>query len=867
MIHARYCQSRYPDAWEKASHKVLRKFYLSFRKPTLLLVFTTPSICITPLFTKDIGTIFHTRTLTTSLPLLGLKLPYKPLPGHTKIPDDPYLMSDKVQKLAKQGKLDEAITFVMGAPKYAVSEVVWNHLISETVELGKVKMGFRLFSEMRRRGFAPNERTYTVLLNGIAEKRSFANNVAYAINVIEKMRNDSRDTTIKPNVIHGNALLKVCSRNNDFPSLKENYEQLFGSGELFANKDTYTIMLGSCARNGAEGFEVAGKLWEEVNRRVELERTNKVQGYKVNERARGELELDDKLTTAMLLCCKNFGDTEMGFQIIKQVYGFQIDDTQVVSASSRYDIGMTTKSLDVCLGIFFKGKAFSQGISFFSQVVSKFPNLQVDIFNLNTLIALHIEKHDLEGAVNVLNEIRSRSLSPNLATYDLLLTAIKISNNWISATKVFEEMICGDVKPDSHILNLMLELAINQKKASIKPLCWLLERIESLGLNATAVKNKKKLTIQLNEFLLRNMISAYDAVFEKASQGLLTDKKEIWRFMRNQYQYMLNELLENSEVELKEKQVNTKQQKKVEKKEVAQERGQRQMDREREGKKSTEHEFSNQPSESIKRKEKSWKIPRVEDLDKSQTEAWAKPNSDIRNSQYKLGSEERGRYSSNNQWDDGISRKNSREQGGIYRDAESKLGKIYRKDFGGNYEQNIWQGSRIEEKFVRRSDQSEAMKQNSLEMEARVRPSYHKVKSNSINRENKYKSGFEDENNLRHSGRVNSPSKFYNEDRDRSNHSQKWDYSPSKTHKEREISNRNEGTISGLTKIKEMYSIREKKQWQVSGFGQNPNSGEGFKAKTDARSSFRPRDRPNSSFVEGKPGSRSRWDERGSSKI
>ncbi|KAF9388722.1 hypothetical protein CPC16_006271 [Podila verticillata] len=86
------------------------------------------------------------------------------------IPKDPYLLSEKVVKFAKNGKLDEAITLVMESPKSRQSEVVWNHLIQESSKLGKTSQSWQLLNDMKKRSFEPSERTYTILLNALAIK-------------------------------------------------------------------------------------------------------------------------------------------------------------------------------------------------------------------------------------------------------------------------------------------------------------------------------------------------------------------------------------------------------------------------------------------------------------------------------------------------------------------------------------------------------------------------------------------------------------------------------------------------------------------------------------------------------------------------
>lgn len=72
----------------------------------------------------------------------------KPLNKKITLPKDPYLLSEKVVKFSKNGKLDDAITLVMEAPKSRQNEVVWNHLIQESSKLGKINQSWQLLNDV-----------------------------------------------------------------------------------------------------------------------------------------------------------------------------------------------------------------------------------------------------------------------------------------------------------------------------------------------------------------------------------------------------------------------------------------------------------------------------------------------------------------------------------------------------------------------------------------------------------------------------------------------------------------------------------------------------------------------------------------------
>jgi hypothetical protein len=83
-------------------------------------------------------------TSSTSLALAKQKLSKK-----ITMPKDPYLLSEKVLKFARNGNLNDAITLVLEAPKSRQSEVVWNNLIQESSKLGKTNQAWQLLTSVK----------------------------------------------------------------------------------------------------------------------------------------------------------------------------------------------------------------------------------------------------------------------------------------------------------------------------------------------------------------------------------------------------------------------------------------------------------------------------------------------------------------------------------------------------------------------------------------------------------------------------------------------------------------------------------------------------------------------------------------------
>lgn len=93
-------------------------------------------------------TAINTNTFSTSV-RCAAAIEKKALNKKITLPKDPYLLSEKVVKFSKNGKLDDAITLVMESPKSRQNEIVWNHLIQESSKLGKINQSWQLLNDVK----------------------------------------------------------------------------------------------------------------------------------------------------------------------------------------------------------------------------------------------------------------------------------------------------------------------------------------------------------------------------------------------------------------------------------------------------------------------------------------------------------------------------------------------------------------------------------------------------------------------------------------------------------------------------------------------------------------------------------------------
>ncbi|KZT71609.1 hypothetical protein DAEQUDRAFT_706989 [Daedalea quercina L-15889] len=81
----------------------------------------------------------------------------------------PYELSIRLKKLSSQGKLEVAISQLKSMPLDAQNEATWNTVILEVLKSERYQLAYRLYIDMKRRGFVPNVRTYTTLFSGFRE--------------------------------------------------------------------------------------------------------------------------------------------------------------------------------------------------------------------------------------------------------------------------------------------------------------------------------------------------------------------------------------------------------------------------------------------------------------------------------------------------------------------------------------------------------------------------------------------------------------------------------------------------------------------------------------------------------------------------
>ncbi|KAG0265261.1 hypothetical protein BG011_005132 [Mortierella polycephala] len=372
----------------------------------------------------------------------------KPLSKKITLPKDPYLLSEKVLKFARSGKLDDAITLVMEAPKSRQNEVVWNQLIQESSKVGKSTQSWRLLNEMKKRGFEPSDRTFTILLNSLAINSSSPNSISRAMELYKQMQ-DSEDTP--PTLVHTNALLKVCSRKPDYEALQQVYNDMPKTGSNAPDVVTFNILINSFARMGGDrGFKSAWKVWEDFLE-AKIKRPDQV-------------ELDQKLVDAILLACREAVSStyiKRGYPLIESLYGLSVSPSssqpgpsKTSSASERAilpskSLGLGAilrkdsihpRTVELLLSICSKLRDHDKAQQYMDLIRSTYPDFKPDPQLLSSLMHLQITTKQYETAIATWDEIDALGLQHTPNTFKQGLDASHRARNWTKGFEMYSKM-------------------------------------------------------------------------------------------------------------------------------------------------------------------------------------------------------------------------------------------------------------------------------------------------------------------------------------------------------------------------------------------------------------------------------------------
>ncbi|KZV61015.1 hypothetical protein PENSPDRAFT_759695 [Peniophora sp. CONT] len=190
----------------------------------------------------------------------------------------PYDLSKRLRALTDKGELDAAVDMLKSMPLAAQNVSVWNAVIKAAFDAGKLKLAFSLYTDMKRRGFRPNVRTYTTMLSGyhrIPSWEGFANQLQNLHSVYRSFMDyieavpEALDEGNTPYAVRAavSQYLDVCCNAHESAELQEAFERLPLHGPLARDARMYVPYLRDLLRQELPPAELVVRVrerWTEV---------------------------------------------------------------------------------------------------------------------------------------------------------------------------------------------------------------------------------------------------------------------------------------------------------------------------------------------------------------------------------------------------------------------------------------------------------------------------------------------------------------------------------------------------------------------------------------------------------------------------
>lgn len=215
---------------------------------------------------------------------------------------DPWNIAQHVERTLRQtgdSRFDEVLLLVQTASKSTPVTVSWNHLIDHHFKMKRLRPAIKLFNEMKKRGQKPNQQTYTIIFRGCAENPHKELALAEAVRIYNTIL---RDSSVRPNLIHANAVLHVCVRAGDTDAMFALLDRMEENKQLHLDDSSYsTILQGMRLQLEAIQTSTDPPLPSERSQAVDeaLDHCETVWGEIIRKWRKGKLNLSESLVCTM----------------------------------------------------------------------------------------------------------------------------------------------------------------------------------------------------------------------------------------------------------------------------------------------------------------------------------------------------------------------------------------------------------------------------------------------------------------------------------------------------------------------------------------------------------------------------------------
>ncbi|EMR84757.1 hypothetical protein ACHAPC_005026 [Botrytis cinerea] len=209
---------------------------------------------------------------------------------------DPLQLADYVRKLLSEDDFEKALLYVRSASKNVECVVSWNHLIEWQFSKGLLNPALKTFNEMKKRAQFPDAQTYTIIFKGCSEsphtKPAFEKGLAIYTSML------SAGSRLRPNTIHMNAVLRLCSRAGEEEALLGIASQMPAEGNRAPDNLTFTTILNAFRMKVISQRDMPEKDFLKMKEKM-IASAHRMWGDIYTRWRKGDIMVDEELVCAM----------------------------------------------------------------------------------------------------------------------------------------------------------------------------------------------------------------------------------------------------------------------------------------------------------------------------------------------------------------------------------------------------------------------------------------------------------------------------------------------------------------------------------------------------------------------------------------